>query len=165
MDNNYQNPQQDYNLADDLNSLAQYTPADKGRRFVNWLVDNLLMQYVLGFATGYLLALLFLEIAPDFLYDVVNEPPGSMNYLLYVYIVAIFNYLVYYTLCEKLFRGYTLGKLLSGTRAIRKDGTELTWRDAFLRSLSRLVPFEAFSGLGDEPWHDTWTNTTVISAR
>lgn len=165
MENNYQNQEQEYNLADDLNSLAQYTPADKGRRFVNFLVDNLLMQYVVGFATGYLLALVLIELAPDFLYEVINEPAGTLNYFLFTYMVAIFNYLVYYTLCEKLFKGYTLGKLLSGTRAIRKDGTELTWKDAFLRSLIRLVPFEVFSGLGDEPWHDTWTNTTVIQAR
>lgn len=164
MDNNYQNQEQDYNLADDLNSLAKYTQADKGRRFVNFLVDNLLMQYALGFVTGYLLGLILVQLAPDFLYEVVNEE-GSTSYFIFIYMVALFNYLIYYTLCEKLFRGYTLGKLLSGTRAIRKDGGELTLKDAFLRSLSRLVPFEAFSGLGDEPWHDTWTDTTVINVR
>ncbi len=165
MDNNHPNEQTEYNLADDLNTLAQHETADKGHRVANYLIDNLLMQYVLGFASGYVLALLLLEIAPDFLYDVINQPPGTLKYMLYLYMVAIFNYLIYYTLCEKFFRGYTLGKLLSGTRAIRKDGGELTFKDAFLRSVIRLIPFEAFSGLGVEPWHDAWTNTTVIKSR
>jgi uncharacterized RDD family membrane protein YckC len=40
--------------------------------------------------------------------------------------IIIVNYLVYYTLCEKLFRGQTLGKLITGTRAIRTDGEKLT---------------------------------------
>jgi len=66
--------------------------------------------------------------------------------------------------CEKAFKGRTLGKVISGTRAIRNDGGELTLKDALLRSLSRLVPFEVFSGFGT-PWHDSWTNTQVIKAR
>ena len=81
------------------------------------------------------------------------------------YIVGIFNYIIYYTICEKAFRGYTLGKLLSGTRAIRNDGAELTFKDAILRSLSRIVPFEVLSALAGRPWHDSWTDTTVVKTR
>ena len=75
--------------------------------------------------------------------------------------IIIVNYLVYYTLCEKLFRGQTLGKLITGTKSLRTDGEELTFKDALLRSLCRLVPFEVFSGFG-VPWHDSWTNTMVV---
>jgi uncharacterized RDD family membrane protein YckC len=75
------------------------------------------------------------------------------------------NYIVYYTLCEKLLKGYTLGKLITGTRAIRQDGGELTFRNALLRSLSRCVPFEVFSGFNTLTWHDSWTDTKVIKAR
>ncbi len=64
------------------------------------------------------------------------------------YILVLLNYLLYYTVCEKAFKGYTLGKLVSGTRAIRDDGGELTLKDAFLRSASRLVPLEFLSGFG-----------------
>jgi uncharacterized RDD family membrane protein YckC len=65
---------------------------------------------------------------------------------------------------KKLFRGQTLGKLFTGTRAIRTDGEELTFKDALLRSLCRLIPFEVFSGFG-VPWHDSLTITMVVKKR
>ena len=68
-------------------------------------------------------------------------------------------------LFEKLFKGYTVGKLITGTRAIREDGKELTFKNAILRSLSRMVPFEPFSAFGGSPWHDRWTKTRVIKSR
>ena len=101
---------------------------------------------------------------PDFMNRLVAD---SLNptLLLLAYVVTIFNYIIYYTLCEKLFRGQTIGKLITGTRAIRTDGSDLTLRNAFLRTLSRLVPFEPFSTFGGRPWHDTWTDTMVVKTR
>ncbi|MBK6634385.1 MAG: hypothetical protein IPG38_08770 [Chitinophagaceae bacterium] len=55
--------------------------------------------------------------------------------------------------------------MVTGTRAIRQDGNELTFKDALLRSLCRLVPFEVFSGFNILTWHDSWTETMVIKAR
>jgi len=151
-------------LADEASLPAMYEYATQGQRFVNWLIDNLVarvaLSYLAGYAVGYVLA----SIAPDFLYDVVYGENkfklGLLNYM----IVAV-TYIFYYTLCEKLFRGYTLGKLVSGTRAIRQDGNELTLKNALLRSLSRIVPFEVFSGFSTLTWHDSWTKTMVIKAR
>ena len=93
-----------------------------------------------GMAVGMLLALLF----PDYMLNYLKAMTG-LSYCLYAYMIVIVNYLVYYTICEKAFKGYTLGKLITGTRAIREDGNELTFKDALLRSLSRMVPFEGFS--------------------
>ena len=118
------------------------------------------LSYVTGTIVGYMLATLFPEYTARIVY---NQTTADL--LVIGYAVAIFNYLVYYTICEKAFKGYTLGKLISGTRAIREDGKELTFKDALLRSLSRLVPFEIFSVFGDRPWHDAWTKTMVIKAR
>jgi uncharacterized RDD family membrane protein YckC len=81
------------------------------------------------------------------------------------YVIFICNYLFYYTLCEKLFRGYTLGKFITGTRAIREDDEELTFKDALLRSLCRIVPLEVLSALAGFPWHDRWTKTKVVKTR
>jgi uncharacterized RDD family membrane protein YckC len=158
------NTQQDM-LGDDLsvNPMLQYEYASKNQRFFNLLIDNLLLRYGLSYATGYLTSIVIAAISPDFLYDLVYT--DSWKIFAYAYLIGIINYLIYYTLCEKLFRGYTLGKLITGTRAIREDGGELTIRDAFMRSLSRIVPFEAFSGFGDTPWHDSWTKTIVIKSR
>ncbi|MEI9809494.1 MAG: RDD family protein [Bacteroidota bacterium] len=142
----------------------QYKVAATGQRFVNWLIDNILMQYGLsyltGSAVGYLIGTFFPEYAQKIIYD-----QSTWDLFVLGYAIAIFNYLVYYTICEKAFKGYTLGKLITGTKAIREDGGELTFKDALLRSLCRLVPFEAFSGFGDKPWHDAWTKTQVIQVR
>lgn len=143
--------------------LHQYTEASTGQRFLNWLIDNLLMQYGLSIVTGHAIGYILAYTAPEFLLSLSMDPDGFDVVLLGV-LIAYFNYIVYYTFCEKVFRGYTLGKLVTGTRALRTDGKELTLKNALLRSLSRMVPFEAFSGFG-YPWHDRWTNTMVIKSR
>jgi len=144
--------------------VFNYTDASTGQRFLNLVIDNILMQYGLsyltGMAVGYVLGTFFPETAYRLFAD-----ENSFTILALGYLIVIVNYLVYYTFCEKVFRGYTLGKLITGSRAVRQDGGELTFRDAFLRSASRLVPFEAFSGLGGNPWHDKWTKTMVIKSR
>lgn len=146
--------------------VFNYVDASTGQRFLNYLIDALVMQYGLGFLSGYLLARLVVAISPEAAYDLFVARSGSFDVLASYYLLSIFNYLIYYTFCEKLFKGYTLGKLITGTRAIREDGQELSFKDAFLRSLSRLVPFEPFSIWGGNGiWHDSWTKTMVIKSR
>ena len=156
--------QEDSILSDELRQMQQHVNASTGQRFLNWLVDNLLMQYGLAYITGTFVGILLGSLFPEFIRRLIEKGDQGDLFIL-GYIVAIFNYLFYYTICEKAFKGYTLGKLISGTRAIRIDGQELTFKDALLRSLSRIVPFEILSGFGGHPWHDTWTNTRVIKAR
>ena len=163
MEENYVHPEET-GLADELNQFTKYLPATQGQRFLNWLVDNLLMRFGLSYLSGTVVGFLMAKFFPEYTYRVVYSEDKS-DLLLIGIIIVIFNYLFYYTFCEKVFKGYTLGKLISGTRAIRDDGKELTFRDAFLRTLSRLVPFEPFSALGYRPWHDSWTNTSVVKAR
>jgi uncharacterized RDD family membrane protein YckC len=139
--------------------------ASVGQRFLNFLIDALLMQYSLAFATTWLLVKFLLMVSPDTAYQLFGDGRDTTDVLVASYLIAIVNYIFYYTLCEKMFRGYTLGKLITGTRAIKENGEELTLKDAFLRSLSRLVPFEAFSAFGGHPWHDKWTDTMVIKSR
>jgi uncharacterized RDD family membrane protein YckC len=143
------------------NEFVEYDEASNGQRFTNYLIDSLLMRYAIGYATGYFLAKFLLAVSPQTAYDLFGKDD-----LLAGYIIALLNHLIYYTICEKAFKGYTLGKFITGTRAIRDDGEELTMKDAFLRSLSRLVPLEALSiWFGNGLWHDTWTKTKVIKAR
>ena len=152
------------NFSDELRSGITYTLASTGQRFLNYLIDNLLMQlglsYLTGTAVGLVLGLLF----PEYMLR-ISESDDQLDLLLLSYIIGIVNYLVYYTICEKGFKGQTLGKLITGTRVIREDGDELTFKDALLRTLCRLVPFEALSAFGGYPWHDSWTKTRVIRTR
>ena len=143
-------------------SDISYEYATTGQRFLNYLIDNIIMRYGLTFLTGALVGVVLQFIDPELLIRMVT--PGTSAYWIFIIIVVLQNYLIYYTLCEKLFNGHTLGKLITGTKAVRFDGSPLTFKDALLRSLSRMVPFEVLSGFG-VPWHDSWTNTTVIKTR
>jgi uncharacterized RDD family membrane protein YckC len=139
--------------------------ASQGQRFLNWLIDNILMRFGLSYLTGTGAGLVIGIAAPDFFTNIDNSDGPFDTLLLLGILIGYLNYIIYYTLCEKLFKGRTLGKLITGTRAIRQDGKELSFKDALLRSLSRCVPFEFFSGFNTLTWHDSWTNTMVIKAR
>jgi len=73
----------------------------------------------------------------------------------------------YYTLMEGTF-GFTLGKLITNTRVVDEYGRSPTFWKAFLRSLCRLIPFNAFSLLmsDDETrrgWHDSIPRAYVVN--
>ena len=160
------NSEQEDLLAEESYIDNHFVYATQGQRFLNWLIDNLLMRYGLSYLTGMAIGTLLALTAPDFLNELAySESRLSGGILLVTFLVGYLNYVIYYTICEKLFRGYTLGKLITGTRAIRQDGNELTFKDALLRSLSRCVPFEVFSGFNTLTWHDSWTDTMVIKSR
>lgn len=165
MENNYTHPPEETGLADELNSYYKYQPATVLQRFLNFFIDNLLMRYGLSQLTGYLLGYILSVVAPDFLMSIATESEDSFNLILLGLLLSYLNFILYYTFCEVAFKGYTLGKLITGTRAVREDGTNLRFKDALLRSLSRIVPFEPFSAFGGNPWHDIWTKTRVIKSR
>ena len=141
-----------------------YNYASSGQRFVNWLIDNLVMRFGVSYLTGAGVGVLLQLISPEILFELASGGRGFIFWAV-SYFIGICNYLFYYTISEKLFRGYTLGKLISGTRAVRDDDEELTFKDALLRSLCRIVPFEVFSALAGFPWHDKWTKTKVVKTR
>lgn len=146
--------------------VFNYQQASTGQRFLNYLLDALVMQYGLSYLTGMVVARIVYSISPQAAYDLFVVRQDSVDLIAAFYLVGILNYLLYYTICEKAFKGKTLGKLITGTKVIREDGEELNFSDALLRSLSRLVPFEPLSiWIGDGLWHDRWTKTMVIRTR
>lgn len=71
----------------------------------------------------------------------------------------------YYILCEYKWQ-QTIGKLLTKTVVIDEYGNKPDLSTILLRSLIRLVPFEAISCYGDKfshGWHDRWSKTWVVS--
>lgn len=150
-------------LLHDLNDEVQYEHASKGLRFVNLLIDQILLSMVSG-AVG-VIYMIFYYAA--YINDSYNEygspaaPSGAAVAWLYAIIFAI--YILYYTIMEALTNGRTVGKFVTGTMAIREDGARITWKDAFLRSLCRFIPFEAVVALFIQyPWHDDFTRTAVV---
>jgi uncharacterized RDD family membrane protein YckC len=145
---------QQEHLLDDIEYT--YTQAGSGKRFVNYLIDRVAFYAI----WRTLFKLLTLPIATA-LYKTSHD-----KYVLTVelYLIAGVGFVLFITACEAITKGKTLGKWITGTRAVTADGSMITPKTALLRSLSRLVPFEPFSGLGDPsyPWHDKWSGTVVI---
>ncbi|MDO6433103.1 RDD family protein [Flavitalea sp. BT771] len=136
---------------------VELDPANRNLRFVNFIVDRLLFYF---FSRAFnILWGKFLRIA---LYETETDRYTALTInLLY----ALFLYAFFMGLTEGLFRGKTLGKVFTGTRAVNPDGSPISMKTAFLRGLSRVVPFEPFSAFGGDwprPWHDKWTDTYVI---
>lgn len=145
--------------------LAQksYAHATKNQRLANYFVD-MLAYYILVFISGIIIAGLFLT---DFEEGTVQYADDSIESTVFQYFMAYFIILTYYTFSEYFLKGKTIGKYITRTRAVTLDNQPLTLQKAFLRSLCRIVPFEAFSFLGNTPqgWHDKWTDTKVIEDR
>ncbi len=71
---------------------------------------------------------------------------------------------VYYILMEFFFQR-TIGKMITGSVVINEYAERPDIVAVGLRTIIRLVPFEAFSFLNNNRgWHDRWTNTYVVKA-
>jgi uncharacterized RDD family membrane protein YckC len=148
--------EQEHLLADLELNLEQ---AGSGKRFANYIVDALVF-YILIFCFGVILAIL----DPNAKDDLASY--SSMGTLADRLITLLF-YGIFMGLVEGIFKGKTLGKVITGTRAVNEDGSRIRFKTGFMRGLSRAVPFEVFSALGTPsyPWHDKWTKTYVIDQR
>ena len=144
---------------DDIEQV--YQPAPTGKRFVNYIVDTIMYYLVFLACTALVSVVIYWQSSGDSKEIVESMDSSALGLLTYVFAFGI--WVVFFTLTEAITKGRTLGKLITGTVAIREDGGNLTWKDALMRSLCRIIPFEAFSGFGGRPWHDTLTKTVVIS--
>jgi len=133
--------------------------AGRWRRFFNWSIDKLAIIGA-GAVVGVVIAL----VGSD---DMVAYVQGMNGWQEYFFGLPI--YVAYYVLMEGLF-GTTLGKLCTGTRVVDERGQPITFRHALLRSLCRLIPFDALSVLMSDDnavrgWHDSIPGTHVVLRR
>ncbi|HEX4374623.1 MAG TPA: RDD family protein [Puia sp.] len=153
----YTSQPEEQTIFDDLQyHLVQ---ASTGKRFANYFID-LLTFYVFIFFLG-----MFLAVASPSFLNSANDSRSGFGFVERLVVLVLYGFFMF--LIEVIFKGKSLGKLITGTRAVKEDGTLLTAKDALLRGLSRMVPFEAFSALGSPsyPWHDKWSKTFVIDEK
>jgi hypothetical protein len=70
------------------------------------------------------------------------------------------SYLYYCFFSEAIFR-QTFGKILTGSVVV-SNGPDLSTGRVLLRTLARLIPFDALSFLWSGNWHDKTTQTSVV---
>ena len=121
----------------------------KGVRFANFIIDRI-VSYVIAMLLGVVLALVNMELLES-----ISDFADTM--------ITLLIYILYYIVMEYQFQT-TIGKLITGTVVVDKEGNKPTLKAIVGRSFSRIVPFEAFSFLGSEAtgWHDTWSKTRVV---
>ncbi|UOQ99288.1 RDD family protein [Hymenobacter sp. 5317J-9] len=145
--------QQDYSFPEFTFEPVAQVEASTGQRFGNHVIDIITFYFLLAvLAFGTAVVLIAMGYAN---LDRYLEGPTST---LVIYLMMF----VYYFVLE-VSTGRTIGKLLTRTRVVMEDGSELTTKAIFLRSLCRMIPFDAFSFLSGNPgWHDTFSKTRVV---
>ena len=140
-------------LGDGDHEPYKVVPAGKWLRFANLLIDY--VGYIIFSAIiGISIALTFGETG----IETIESIPDI--------VIGLPIILIYYIVLEST-TGRTLGKFITGTRVVNAKGLSPTFGQIVGRSLSRLIPFEAFSFLGEKGrgWHDSIPNTYVIKTR
>ena len=123
-----------------------------GKRFAHFFVDLIAFQLIFElFNQAFLL---------------INLPSDIGLGVIYVGFFSISTffmlmYPLYYFLFEYFFQK-TPGKFLTKTKVIDAYGNRPEIGPLILRSIIRMVPFEALSCLSDRGWHDTWSETFVV---
>jgi uncharacterized RDD family membrane protein YckC len=139
--------------------IVERNKASKGARFLNFLIDRtVIILFFVGL--GFLAATLYQFFEIEFLIKFVYKLEGLTRFE--DILLGWITYFLYVFLTEYFCNGKTLGKLLTGTRVVSMDGSKPSGKEFFIRNISRLVPFDAFSFLGDIGWHDSWSNTRVV---
>lgn len=142
-----------------LDFEPELSRATSGQRLANYLID-IAVFYLLVF----LFAIAAAIISPT-LYSETDSNGGLSGILDRLLFTAL--YAIYMGIIETIFKGRSIGKLITGTKAVNLDGSNISVTTAFTRGLSRAVPFCAFSALGTpcNPWQDRWSNTIVVDVK
>jgi uncharacterized RDD family membrane protein YckC len=151
--------QNDTGILDDWKQELYVDPVSPGVRFTNFVVDRIVfIVFILG------LSFVWTAVAYSRGESIQDSPilQDNLQGKLLDYLITQLLTIIYYTLFEGFTKGRTVGKYATGTVAIKEDGTPFTFKDAFLRSLCRVIPFEPFSAFGYRPWHDSLSKTAVV---
>jgi len=147
----------------DFNAPRQVVPVSQGKRFIHLIVDSIIIQIFVqlgGFAIGVIIAVARLSSSGQ-----ITDADKQLESVIGA-IWGILAAILYYIIMEGLFQR-TVAKFLTGSIVVAEDGHRPTFGQVVGRSFARLIPFEAFSFLTNQPvgWHDSLSHTRVVSAK
>ena len=143
---------------------TRLVPANLLKRFINYFIDIITFSFVL--------TVLLVTLAPVFpwaqtlVYNLTKKPEaiGLINQLSVSLIYGL-----YMSAMETILKGKTIGKYITGTRAVTENGSPTDPQTAFTRGLIRMIPFEQLSILvtvllstPPRAWHDVWSGSIVV---
>lgn len=140
--------------------IVERYKAEKILRFATFLIDYVLV-IALNYFIGTLIGLLYYATESEFMYQIIL----AINNRFVAYLISVVVFLTYYNVLEYFTKGRTVGKFITGTVAVKEDGSVPTSNDFLKRNFSRIVPFDALSFLGNLGWHDSWSDTRVVKRK
>ncbi len=137
-------------------------PASVAKRLLNYFIDVFIFSFLVSF--------LLMAVAP--VYPLMNKIMQKQPLDLSDQFAIWFVYGLFMSIMESLLKGKSIGKYITGTRAVDENGLPVSSQTAFLRGLIRFIPFEQISAINigfnpfgllpPNPWHDRWSKSIVI---
>ena len=139
--------------------VVERNKAEKIYRFINYFIDFACCALIMWFLFfGFLLFKYFVlgtSLEESYEQVAINNPLIERIFILLMYGLLMF-------LIEFATKGRSLGKLITGTKVIKTDGSELKINDLLKRNFIRAVPFDQLSFMGSKGWHDNFSDTAVV---
>ena len=131
--------------------------ASHGQRFINYLIDYI-CQVVMMFGAFVIILMVASSRGNK---NIVADIESVTDVVKYAFVSVII--LIYYNIFE-IFFSVTIGKLITNTLVVDRNGNKPTTDEILLRSICRLIPFEILSFLGAprKGWHDAISKTYVV---
>lgn len=130
-----------------------------GKRFLNFVLDKMFMMGIL-FLILVVLAFFVTTFHLEDLNKIITNISDFQGQVFFIF----FGFF-YYLLQESIF-GTTLGKIVSGAIVVDENGNKPSFISILKRTLSRLIPLEGLSYLGERlGWHDAISNTYVVNKK
>ena len=127
------------------------------KRLANYFVDIILIEIIFT-VTVYFFATLNSSNADEAGY-LMGNILGSIWSTLLIYVLMVIFYVFFEYNWQK-----TPGKFITKSIVVDYDGNKPDFKTILLRSVYRIVPFEAISFIGKKHkgWHDVWSKTLVV---
>jgi uncharacterized RDD family membrane protein YckC len=134
--------------------------ASQGKRFLNYIIDIIVIY----------ISILILTI----IVGIIQSILGNESYLIWLenisdlegYLVFFSVMIPYFILMEK-FTSRTIGKFITGTIVVDKNGETPNLETILKRTFCRIIPFDGLSYLGSPSrgWHDSMSDTYVVNKK
>ena len=131
--------------------------ASHAQPFANYLIDYI-CQVIMMFGVFVIIVMVAISNGNK---NIIAEIELVTDIVKYAFVSAII--LIYYNLFEMFF-AVTIGKLITNTVVVDRNGNKPSTDEILVRSICRLIPFEILSFLGvpRKGWHDAISKTYVV---
>ncbi len=141
-------------MALDASTLKEISVSN-GMRFVNSLIDSLVVGSIVAIPLmGYVFTSADLDDP-----DSISQKANSFQ------VIILGGQFLYYFLMEAYMGGRTLGKMVTGSVVVNKNGEMATPANIAGRTLCRFIPFDNVSFIFTRGWHDSISDTYVVDKK